>query len=651
MKTRITTHQDIKPLQELANIPGMMRLDWFGGVSWNSFDETNPFLHFFLTSVRHKPDHLNPNRKIWVSDGNKQEHVRVGVGYLPYLSLGQIFHEGRHAAKHLWPKKNIIYFELDTSVPGAVNDHNLSDRVEEKRYRVSHASIRKHHWNAARNTRFKILRGYQLIPRPDKSGVERIPCEIVIHEIELIKYYYTNSHKLCKAVFRGDFSKDKLTKRIVCTRHTRYSFDEETGTGEFVYQHGFFRKDAPIIGRILFTPDNLAFRGVWRIAKSIAKSRFNSDGGSLGYPCTSFPFLGKTTLQLNGRWLDQRDGIPPFLAYQIHDCTSPFPFKHLKFQDAIDTRGKKSSDDSNRMFEGHGKNQIKLHTDCDQALLHGYSKSNEQPDAAAMGLNVQLSRRNYSGLRGVAQSLLPPRDCTHQSATNITEEEQPLTNLSTGDSTSGTSSSRKLSLSHRIEIHTAISRNIKIFLEVINLLRANRKTWNIQRFPIGIQAMVDEETYSCFPAVKSEYRPKIFLQFSYHDEEKSLRRRFICYQVEVDNRYGYLFEAESRERLCKTEEKESSKEDLSILFIRRPGFEHCDDDNFTEFLKQTVRGGSWPSQKKLEGFIRDHTIHGAGEKSPVDLANRVSRLIVRGLELSIKKLPIIQHQLPLNTNK
>ena len=623
---------DIKPIQELYKVWGLMRLDWFGGVSWNSGDESNPLLHLFLSPGRFRPSLSDPRKKEWVSDVKKQVHVSIGVGYLPYLSLGQMFFKGRHAPLYRWPDSETILFELDTSEQDSVIDHHLYDRVEGNNYWISHTPVGKDNWDAAKKSRYKILKGYYLEPRQDGNGFERIFCEVIVHEIEIIRYYYTNSSRLCKAVFMGEFEEDRLTKGVVSTLHKEYSFDEQTGTGSFIYQHGFIMEDAPIIGRILFSPNKLAFKGVLSASNSIRQSRLNNDGIDPGYPHTIFPFFGKTKMTLSGRRIKSLDGTERFLTYCINDCTHPFPYRRLEYRDAIDPRGEKAPEDAETMFEGYGGAKNKASDGNKGESDLGTCISDEQPSALEMGLHVELAHREYSGLKGVELKLMDPEKCTHRSGFHSGAEQEALINASTGDASYAASSAKPLSIHHRIVRKSTVSRNLQTFVEAIKSIRKLRPEWYISKLALGRQALEEGESYSCFPILRSKYRPSIILQFSFHDKEKELRRRFICYEIRVSGRFGYLFEAESRVRVSK-DGQPSSKDEMSILFLRRPGFEQCLETDFVGFLRDTVSFGGWCSKNSSNDFVRHYTVHGAGAQSVDDISVRIIHLIERGLDL------------------
>ncbi|MCG7883142.1 MAG: hypothetical protein JAY75_11740 [Candidatus Thiodiazotropha taylori] len=620
---RITS--DLKKFLEFCEARELLHLDWFGKVSWNQNDESNPLIHLFLSPLTEKKVGGKIKRQ---PDKSRQEQIALGIGYLPYLSIGNVFHKGKLAPKSLWPKTQAIQFRLDTSHLNAVTDRKLSSLKEKGDYWVSHKAVNKKFWGFACDSRYKTLRGTYL--RYDNfGGIEnRIGIDVVIHEIELITYYYARTSNLAKAAFKGYYTNDNIEKKIICTKRHRPTFDSENGTASFIHQHGLHREDMPTIGRIFFTPNQFALQGAWRIGKS-AMSHGLADGNgiSYGYPTTIIPFEGATTLTLEGRWLKKREDRWTFLANKIIDCTYPFPFRRLEYRDAVDPRGPKADQDEVKIFHWPTHQQNSASDD------NGASVSNEQPSSDST-IFIDLPDRSQSALDKIELVRQEPEKCTHQSAglndTNSNNVQHP--NMSTGDASSRESSSHAIKIQSDLQVHTPVNRNLEDFVKSVQITQSQNPDWNIENVTIGTPHLVDGLIYSCFPKIRNK-RSKSVMQFSFHDKAKTKVRRYICYEITINDRFGYLFNGESRTRLSYDIENGTS-EHMSILFLRTKAFERIESNDFIPFITLTVKGGAWPTQARLEKFVRYHTTH-PGTKSCMDISRRLTSLVERGFKEAV----------------
>lgn len=612
---------ELKKFKEFCRGSEYIHIDWFGQVTWNHSDNSSPRIYIYSSPLVQT---IKKGKVDYKSDLSRQTQTYISVGYLPLISIGQVFTNGKLAPRRHWPHSETIEFHLDTR---SISDHELSDRLHEGDYCVSHKPIAKHNWSSTHRSKYKILRGQRVTYREPGRGAPHTPIDVVIHEVALISYYYATSSTLAKALFNSHFNDFYLERKIICTKHHRPEFDPESRTGRFIYQHGFHVEDAPTIGRILFSKDNVAKRGAWRIGKSVLKHSL-SVGSAVphGYPETLFPFVGETTLTLEGRWVKKRGEKWTFLAHRIIDCSHPYPFKRLEYRDALDPRGEKANEDEARDFNWPRPTNPQYNPSV------GSSMTDEKPSSDEASIFISLSNQRRTPLNSVELVRLEPEQCTHRSQSNThTNSIDPHPSTSTGDASSGHSSSSQAVLVNEIQTQPPIKRNLEEYLQAIRAIQEKHTTWNIKNHAIGTPYPLQGVNYSCFPRLFGRLS-KTDLQFSYHDRNKTKLRRFLCHEICIDGRYAYLFHGESRERLA-YEGAHGTVEHLSITLLRSHAFERLSTDNFLPFIELTVRGGAWPSKGISENFVRSHTKH-PGSGADKEIINRITKLIKRGLSVT-----------------
>jgi hypothetical protein len=616
---------DLKKFKEFFKSEELLHLDWFSKVTWNLQDQSNPRIHFFLSPVVEKSFNSGKQYKI---DLSRQVETSLGVGYLPALAIGQVYRKGVLAPRKFWPEPTTIQFELDTSISENVVNHRLGDQRGKGDYWVSHKPVGRHNWGKAYQSKFKTLHGSYLSYPVNQLYPSQQSVDVVIHEIELIAYYYASTTNLSKAAFMGHYTNDLIERKIICTTKQKPSFDTATQTGRFIYQHGFHQQDMPTIGRILFSQNQIALQGVWKIGKSIMSSPNPGIGTPFGYAETHFPFAGKTTLTLEGFWSPskrQDQHKRTFIARRIIDCTHPYPFTRLEYRDAVDPRGEKAEG-----FDAESFSWPKI-PKKKKVIHEGASVSDEPPSAKELTKLISRSDRKHSGLEGVDLIRLPPEKSTHQSDNphNI-EDPTPRPDQSTGDPTFGNSSSQPIKIEDEVQIEQPITRELEDFVKAILFIKKQNPKWKVSNISIGIPHLSGGVKYSNFPRVYNNDSTTP-LQFSYHDKAKTKNRRFVCYEISYDDKFGYLFNGEARIRLPKNKTQSAPTiENMSIILLRTKSFGIIKPEDFSPFIKKTVKGGAWPSQENLDNFVRFHTLY-PNSHHFTDIAIRIKKLIQRGL--------------------
>lgn len=607
----------LKSFEELAHTDEVVRLDWFGGVEANIPEHDNPLLECFFTPLRKSAYKTDSNNL--VPDLERQFRAGIAVGYLPGLFMGQCFRSGKLLHESEWRQKTeTIVIDLNVPPPDEVA------KVSLPQLGLSSKVVPLRFYQNASKSGFKRLQG-ELVKSTNPNKKVSVSDEVIISEIELIRYYLTNSSFSCKKIFTSAFKEEELPKKVFNRLHEAESYDPLSRKVRLVYRHGYSQEDAPILARIRFAPNNAGLNAARRVSSSIAADRINNEPHWIGYPRTDFPFTGKTRMTITGKRLATKSGGFIFLAHRIHSCSSPFPFAALSFSDEVEPGGNPAPPDAPEAFS-----QVEpVYGPANEIPGLGTSKSNERPKSGSLIIHSELQQREYPGLADVIIVREKLRDSTFTSRKKIPEYDEQLVNASTGLGTSGNSSAVSQSISEPI-VKSRLPADLETFIEIINGLRTLHPDWKIEALLVGSGELSGNEWTSYFPQVACKKRTSIMRIFSFLDEEKKNRRSFICVEVRIKGKYLYLFEAERRLRQeGPTSKDQPYKEELPVLLIWSPGFIQVQPSDFLKMIEQTVIEKTWPA--RITGFRRDSTVHGMGA-TIADMTARVDQLILRNTE-------------------
>lgn len=188
-----------------------------------------------------------------------------------------------------------------------------------------------------------------------KSFVARVEMgdgrRLIVPSMELVRFYFGDSGSLVSAIFSGALANRELYSAARVDR---------AGVANIALGPKVSGIAAAAVARIaLDTSARRAFR--WIVNSGVAASLNRQPW----YPRMGFPFVGKTDLTVEGRWLDEE--CQSFLAYRLIRCTFPFPFSTLYYRtppssvtaparQAIDGVGKAANSESGggsaRLTEG-----------------------------------------------------------------------------------------------------------------------------------------------------------------------------------------------------------------------------------------------------------------------------------------------------------
>lgn len=143
---------------------------------------------------------------------------------------------------------------------------------------------------------------------------------LVIPAMEVIRFYFGSSSTLLAKLFTTGLDKDAL--------FTYSNLEPRHGLATLHLAAGIPRASAHDVARIAF--DEIA----WRAAALVSRSCLRASVAGRGiFPQGVFPFQGKTTLRVKGKWLS-RACLPrqTFLVYELRSCSFAFPYSALWYQ-------------------------------------------------------------------------------------------------------------------------------------------------------------------------------------------------------------------------------------------------------------------------------------------------------------------------------
>lgn len=149
---------------------------------------------------------------------------------------------------------------------------------------------------------------------------------LIIPALELARFYFGTSSALLARLFSPDFSKE-----VLCVADS--FVDEHGGIADLSLAPGIPAASAHDVARLVF--DRKAMARASLLSRSCVKASLARDPI---FPQCVFPFVGKTSLKVKGKWLP-RAGQPrrTFVVYEILACAHSFPYNALTYRVSPET--------------------------------------------------------------------------------------------------------------------------------------------------------------------------------------------------------------------------------------------------------------------------------------------------------------------------
>lgn len=617
----------LKPFDALQQRSGRLILDWIGGIHPNLGDPSNPLIECLYTPLETDADKTQQGRYPFRRNLAGQIRVGIGVGYLPTLFTGQVF-EGaqRLPPEDWWPTEELsITIDPSTAAPEELTLPALTPPLQRLPVISRYAE--------SLNAGFKRVQGQVTFtsnrdsPQAGASLAAPLPMSILIPEIELIRFYYATSTHMAKTLLRGELNRPDW-RRVLANADDPPVHDPATGSARFVYRHAFSRQDVPTLTRLLFDTSWLPLRGAQRIAKSMSAAHLSQPTRApAGYPRTYFPFAGSTSLQLTGyrRPLLGAENAPRqfiFIAHRIVSCSAPFPVKELRCHNEAQRGGTPAGPDAPVAFAGRPETAVPT---SDDPFSFGVSTSQEPPHASLGTLETLQSTRHLPGFDAINVRYAKEGQNSHRGAPG--GEGRLYSSVSTGDPTHGASGSAALRIKDDTTDSPRSLDGFRGFLAVLEHLTRLHPEWHIRTVDVG-QGRDDPESgtvLSLFPCIRNERRQNSYMQFSFLDREKTLRRQLIGVECRIGGRHVYLLEAESRpvpEGNCLV-----SLEGLPYALVQARDGRPLSRSDFRSLLTLTVMHKTWPAARDIHPLILEKRHHSDATQTVGQVAQRLGAML------------------------
>ncbi|MDN3432566.1 MULTISPECIES: hypothetical protein [unclassified Pseudoalteromonas] len=519
------------------------RVDWFGAIERNPNVPSEPFLQIVISpliqneSIHSTAKHLASTH---VTNYDEQTVIRIGVGQLPFISIGSIWLNGQCQAAKAGQTK-LLHIHINEHTTKYISGNH---KIKEK--------------NLVPYEAYRMGKGFManlMAIEHDKD-----PYGILIPVMELIRFYYAVSTDTSHIVFSGDLKHQP--QNVINTK--KCGFDEGEKRCILHLRQYLSDEDGWIIGRALICKE--AWLGFTLPHDTIMKHSLNT---KFLHPQSAFPFSGSSNLKVRGKFIPAKDELSKsgwrYLVLGITHCTALFPFEHL------------TADRDNNNNQAEGENKI---NDGDKKPAYPQHKtsnadkpfqSQNEPNKNKTNEHVLLPTDRFGAIMGKKVDRSKKDQCRYISALRYVPKEDEPKYLGTGQSNSG---DPKIGRGHANQTRTrrqALPASFEAFEEAIQLLTRVE----------GVKARLRpiEEAIEYIPLTKSANKR----QWSYLDSNTRCRRQVTIADIHYQNRWYTLIEFEMR-----------NKENFSVALVNDENYEYCSNQRLNNLLHQlSMQKGIW----------------------------------------------------------
>lgn len=295
------------------------RVDWFGDLSYpaRAIRGNQPSVTVWLSRV--VDDRWTTNEGALLSTGftayRQRISRKVALGTLVILRIGDLWRNQQLVARPVYETEQ---FQDILVTSGHVSIIKAGSSLADGSFVLP---AHEHPWHMAATHSYCVQIGL-----PDGRF-------LVVPALELARFYFGSSSPLLTRLFDPGFNKEAL-----CVSE-KY-LDHDGGFAEITLAPGIPRASAHDVARLVFGKKSMAKASL--LSRSCVKAAL---AGDPVYPQAMFPFTGKTTLKVKGKWLS-RSGLErqTFLVYELLSCTSAFPYKALSCRAATEETSSPLSD-------------------------------------------------------------------------------------------------------------------------------------------------------------------------------------------------------------------------------------------------------------------------------------------------------------------
>ncbi len=236
------------------------------------------------------------------TEHDRQIEVNVSVGTLVLLRIGDIYMDRELVCR---PDYHLEAFNSVQIYPASTRLIKVGHSFESGAFLLP---LAEHPWHRLHTYSYAVM-----VTLADGTRMV-VPC------VELIRHYFGSSASLLSKLFMPPLERSVL--------YSKAEFDETNKQLFLELAPGIRGSSASDIGRLCL--DKTAWQAALRVGASVLKDPVLQGPA---YPQCTFPFLGRTDLQVAGKWLNQTKGEPrTFIVYRIQSCSHRFPFVSLKYE-------------------------------------------------------------------------------------------------------------------------------------------------------------------------------------------------------------------------------------------------------------------------------------------------------------------------------
>lgn len=520
---------DIFDINSLTNFDDRFwRIDWFGYLSYH--DETGdrrstPLVDVYLSPLVSRPEHVRTFNSKKVSDYQNSRKVTVPVGYLTILRLGDIWHKGRLYHRPDYQQLTANNLDID-----AKNTETL--RVSKRQSNGQHLVPYSHHpYHMAAPSAYCEVFYYG-------------SAKVIVPHWVILQAYFSHCSYLFTQLFRFGLELNSIYS-------LKDSFIKD-GHGYLQIKKRVHDIAALDVARIAW--DSAANKAYSMVSYNLAMANNNH------WPITpksQFPFTGKTSLTLKGKYLAQEQddtNSRTFFAFQILSCTAEYPCDELTFyrdnpgkvDDAPVSSPKHSPENRKPRNIPRIKNTVEL-------------TPNQEPDNDLE--NLILSVQETTKLLGTAKvkvekkyknlsSTNTPRPSINQKDVNTanTGEGSPHGDGAPTEFTQSSEGDEK----NKKELFLFPSKicRLEIFRRVCQKLTSFKNLKGVSFININGHLLKSSGDYSYFPKTLTPTgRDRTWRYLDYikgSDSTKAQQRRALIAHIVMDNASLYVIEVERR---------------------------------------------------------------------------------------------------------
>lgn len=503
----------IPPIKEFPDDGRIWRIEWLGAVEQTQ-PEAKIDVHL-CEGTQVKPLPRQPGQP--KPPDPARQCIKVGVGQLPYLTLGSTWRNRRRLDASVGTRQPLTNLQIDDTRVRLVSlDHPVGETGEGKRK-----------WLIPPFS-------YSLPPNVYKSfciAIERDgdPYAILLPVAEAIRFYYALSSDLAHVMFSGLLrlspesvydiqvsGKLENTERMVVSR-VQWLADN----------------DCWIIGRIL--GDEHARDGADRIYNSLAKATANR---VVAFPECGLPFSGAAGWTVRAVDIATGREHPRWLILEIEKCSAPFPFEELEVIADNDGRGADENTDipdDEKLEAWRARKKQAIRNPNDQL------QSDEAPAADVKPIVLSNPGECFEALQGKRVIKTPKSECRYKAA-QLHSTTALGNDIGTGDGTHGETSVKPGTVvwdkhddeQQKQNRRKALGVSFDALYGVVDAINA------IDRAEARVR---DSKALTYIPLIEHPSRR----QWSWFDSGRRIRRETLLIDIVLDGRHACLVEFQQRD--------------------------------------------------------------------------------------------------------